>query len=199
MISLWAILCRVQDWKKNDWSISMGTTLSYLYPEGVSVHRTPGKQGCVSHPGGNGRQPRRVPSPVYIEFSEIPYRSKITVQAFRDAIQGPGSPWRFTLFSSLKIALHPPSLNFPNLPAECAKLIWTCSPLPDNLNSPQTLHCKMFGEYQTFRWWSICRTLPLIYASPDIFQNSPDMSVESGEFRVLCLPAPMYYMIMVHK
>ena len=40
----------------------------------------------------------------------------------------------------------------------------TSSPLPDILNYSQTFYCKKSGEYQTFRWWSICQTLSLIYS-----------------------------------
>ena len=70
----------------------------------------------------------------------------------------------------------------------------TASPLPDILNSRRTFYCKICSEYQSFRWtfWSPWFTLARQNVrrgqipSLDIFQNSPDMSGESGEFRVLC-------------
>ncbi len=77
---------------------------------------------------------------------------------------------------------------------------WTSSPSLDILTSHWTFHCKIVPEYQTFcsTFWTISRTfscpwftLPGQFVrrdqthSPDICQNRPDMSGESGEFHVL--------------
>ena len=74
---------------------------------------------------------------------------------------------------------------------------WPSSPSLNILNSRWTFRCKMSGEYQTYRRTSIRQILSLkcsrwtkcpSRSNPFIghFQNAPDMSGESGEFRVLC-------------
>ncbi len=60
---------------------------------------------------------------------------------------------------------------------------WTYNTLPDIWNSCQTFHCEISGEYKIFRW-TFCPARSNSFAGH--FQNSPDMSGESGEFRVLC-------------
>ena len=71
--------------------------------------------------------------------------------------------------------------------------VWqTFSPSPDILNSRRAFHCKMSSKYQMFPG----QTLSLIFSwrtkyparsNPfaGYFQNSPDMSGQCGEFRIL--------------
>ncbi len=56
------------------------------------------------------------------------------------------------------------------------------NPSPDIWNSRQTFHSEMSGEYQIFRW-TFCPARSHSFTGH--FQNSPDMSGESGEFFVL--------------
>ena len=58
----------------------------------------------------------------------------------------------------------------------------TYNHLPDIWNFCQTFHCEMSGKYQIFRR-SFCPARSNSFTGH--FQNLPDMSGESGEFRVL--------------